>query len=120
MRFGLPPLLQYFCLECGPLLKQTEIATSNNVEKILPPLQSRFLIVKLEPYTYEQFYDITVRLLTASNQQYNVDEEIAIATCDAVWNISSKSIRDLHASMATGAWCELSPDMMIPSSGSFA
>jgi hypothetical protein len=25
MRFGPPPLLQYFCSECGLLLKQTEI-----------------------------------------------------------------------------------------------
>jgi hypothetical protein len=66
---------------------------SNNIEKIIPPLQSRFFIVKLEAYTYEQFYDITVRLLT--NRLHNVDEEIAIATCDAVWNTSTaRNIRD--------------------------
>jgi Holliday junction DNA helicase RuvB len=61
-------------------------ATSNNVEKIIEPLQSRFFIVKLQAYTYEQFYGITVRLL-ASNQ-YNVDEEIAKATVVAVWSTS--------------------------------
>jgi DNA polymerase III delta prime subunit len=65
---------------------------SNNIEKIIPPLQSRFFIVKLELYTYEQFYDITVRLLTTSNQ-HNVDEEIAKATAYAVWNTTQK-IRD--------------------------
>jgi replication-associated recombination protein RarA len=68
------------------------IATSNNVEKIMEPLQSRFFIVKLEPYTYEQFYEITVRLLTSN--RHNVDEEIAKATAYAVWNTSTKSIRD--------------------------
>jgi MoxR-like ATPase len=69
-------------------------ATSNNIEKIISPLQSRFFTVKLESYTYEQFYEISVRLLTCD--QYNVDEEIAKATADAVWNTSSctRNIRD--------------------------
>jgi holliday junction DNA helicase RuvB len=73
-------------------IKTSVFATSNNIEKIIQPLQSRFFIVKLEPYTYEQFFDITVRLLTTSNQ-HNVDEEIANATADAVWN-TSRNIRD--------------------------
>jgi DNA polymerase III delta prime subunit len=38
-------------------IKTSVFATSNNVEKIIPPLQSRFFIVRLEPYTYEQFFD---------------------------------------------------------------
>jgi replication-associated recombination protein RarA len=67
------------------------IATSNNIEKIIAPLQSRFFIVRLEPYTYEQFYGITVRLLTSNH--YNVDEEIARATANAVWS-TSRNIRD--------------------------
>ena len=66
-------------------------ATSNNVEKIITPLQSRFFIVKLQDYTYKQFYGITVRLLTSNH--YNVDEEIAKATADAVWK-TSRNIRD--------------------------
>ena len=72
-------------------IKTSVIATSNNVESILVPLQSRFFIVRLEPYTYEQFYGITVRLLTSN--RYNGDEEIAKATADAVWN-TSRNIRD--------------------------
>jgi hypothetical protein len=36
------------------------IATSNNIEKLHSVLQPRFFVVKLEPYTYEQFYEITV------------------------------------------------------------
>jgi replication-associated recombination protein RarA len=72
-------------------IKTSVFATSNNVEKIISPLQSRFFIVHLEPYTYEQFYEITVRVLTSD--QHSVDEEIANATADAVWN-TSRNIRD--------------------------
>jgi MoxR-like ATPase len=45
-------------------IKLSVFATSNNLEKIIEPLQSRFFIVKLPAYTYEQFSDITIRLLT--------------------------------------------------------
>jgi hypothetical protein len=55
-------------------------------------LQSRFFLVKLEPYTYEQFYGITVRLLTTPHE-YNVDEEMARTTADSVWN-TIQNIRD--------------------------
>jgi replication-associated recombination protein RarA len=75
-------------------IKTSVFATSNNIEKILPPLQSRFFIVRLEPYTYEQFFDITVRLLTSD--QHSIDEEIAKVTAYAVWSTSStaRNIRD--------------------------
>jgi replication-associated recombination protein RarA len=66
-------------------------ATSNNVEKIIEPLQSRFFIVKLQAYSYERFYEITTKLLISN--QNNVDEEIAEATVVAVWE-TSRNIRD--------------------------
>jgi replication-associated recombination protein RarA len=66
-------------------------ATSNTVEKIIEPLQSRFFIVKLQAYTYEQFYEITSSLLTSD--RYNIDEETARAAIEAVWK-TSKNIRD--------------------------
>jgi Holliday junction DNA helicase RuvB len=72
-------------------IRTSVFATSNNIEKIIEPLQSRFFIVKLQAYTYEQFYEITTRLLTSN--QYNVDEEIARATAEAVWS-TSRNIRD--------------------------
>jgi holliday junction DNA helicase RuvB len=73
-------------------IETSAFATSNNVENIIRPLQSRFFIVKLEPYGYEQFYKITTRLLTS---KYNVDEEIAEAIANVVWNrIKSTNIRD--------------------------
>ena len=45
-------------------VKTWVFATSNNIPKVMTPLQSRFFTVKLEPYSYEQFYEITVQLLT--------------------------------------------------------
>ena len=72
-------------------LKTFVFATSNNAERIIEPLQSRFFIVKLQAYRYEQFCEITLRLLTSN--QYNVDEEIAKATTEAVWR-TSRNIRD--------------------------
>jgi hypothetical protein len=57
------------------------------LRRVILPLQSRFFIVKLKPYTYEQFNDITVRLLTSD--QHSVDEEIAEVTADTVWNTST-------------------------------
>jgi hypothetical protein len=63
---------------------------SNNISKVMLPLQSRFFVVNLEPYTYEQFYQITVELLT---KQHKVKEEIAEATANAIWD-KSANIRD--------------------------
>jgi MoxR-like ATPase len=75
-------------------VKTWVFATSNNAEKIIVPLKSRFFMVKLEPYTYEQFYHITVQLLTQS-QQHKVKEEIAEAAAEAVWNkMKSANVRD--------------------------
>src|SRR5918998_1508374 len=81
-------------------LKTSVFATSNNVERIMEPIQSRFFIVKLQAYAYEQFYEITIRLLTLEN--YNVDEEVAKTAAEAVWN-TSRNIRDTTriAKMAT-------------------
>ena len=46
-----------------PVLKTSVIASSNNILNIISPLKSRFFIIELEPYSYEQFYKITVNLL---------------------------------------------------------
>jgi replication-associated recombination protein RarA len=72
-------------------IKTSVFATCNSVERIIPPLQSRFFVVRLQGYTYEQFYEITVKLLTSD--QNNVDEEIAQATAEAVWK-TSRNIRN--------------------------
>jgi replication-associated recombination protein RarA len=72
-------------------LKISVFATSNNIGKIILPLQSRFFIVELQSYTYEQFFETSLQLLTSN--QYNVDGEISKAVTEVVWN-TSKNIRD--------------------------
>jgi holliday junction DNA helicase RuvB len=62
-------------------------ATSNNIEKVISPLQSRFFILRLEPYTYEQFYDITIRLLTTSAR--NIRDCVRVAKM-------AKSVEDVN------------------------
>jgi hypothetical protein len=42
-------------------LRISLFATSNNVEKIIPLLHSRFFIAKLQGHTYEQLYEITAQ-----------------------------------------------------------
>jgi ATP-dependent Lon protease len=49
-------------------MKTSVFATSNNVNDIITPLQSRFFVVELAPYTYEQFYQISVHLLTKGHK----------------------------------------------------
>jgi holliday junction DNA helicase RuvB len=71
-------------------IKTAVFATSNNLERIIAPLQSRFFIVKLEPYSYEQFYKITVNLLT---RQSSMEIKMAEAIAKTVWS-TSKNIRD--------------------------
>ena len=74
------------------VLKTWVIASSNDISNIIPALKSRFFIIQLEPYSYEQFCQITMGLLI---EQHKVKEEIAKATADMVWNrLGSKNIRD--------------------------
>src|SRR5919197_701264 len=74
------------------VLKTWVIASSNNISNITPALKSRFFIIELEPYNYEQFCQITKRLLI---KQHKVNEEIAKATAHMVWNkMRSRNIRD--------------------------
>src|SRR5439155_8899803 len=61
-------------------------ATSNDTRKLSGPLQARFFVVALEPYTFDQFYEITLRLL-------NNQSKVAPAIADAIWN-TSRNIRD--------------------------
>src|ERR687888_1369857 len=46
-------------------VKTFVFATSNTIQNVMAPLQSRFFVVNLEPYTYEEFYEITTGLLTS-------------------------------------------------------
>jgi Holliday junction DNA helicase RuvB len=71
-------------------MKTSVFATSNNVREIITPLQSRFFVVELPPYTYEQFYQISVHILTVSHK---VSKDIANEIANKVW-ANSRNIRD--------------------------
>jgi Holliday junction DNA helicase RuvB len=71
-------------------MKTSVFATSNNVNDIITPLQSRFFVVELPPYTYEQFHQISVHLLTIGNK---VSQNIAYEIADNVW-ANSRNVRD--------------------------
>jgi Holliday junction DNA helicase RuvB len=74
------------------VMKTRVFASSNKTTNIISALRSRFFTIELERYSYEQFCQITVNLLT---KQHKVNEEIAKTIADAVWNkIKSKNIRD--------------------------
>jgi len=61
-------------------------ATSNDIRKLSAALCSRFFEVQMEPYTYEEFYGITLRLL-------HDRARVAPTIADAVWS-TSKNLRD--------------------------
>jgi holliday junction DNA helicase RuvB len=70
-------------------IKISVFATSNNIKNLSAPLQSRFFIVELESYTYEQFFEITRQLL--SHQK--IEREVANLIARAVW-ARSQDMRD--------------------------
>jgi holliday junction DNA helicase RuvB len=69
-------------------MKVSVFATINNIKKISAPLRSRFFIVNLEPYTYEQFIETTEQLLAR-----RIEEGLANIIAEAVWK-KSQDIRD--------------------------
>jgi holliday junction DNA helicase RuvB len=70
-------------------IKTSVFATSNNVKKMSAPLQSRFFIVELEPYTHEQFCGITEELLS----RHKIDDGVVGTVAEALWS-KSQDIRD--------------------------
>ncbi len=67
-------------------------ATANSCEKIIRPLLSRFAILEVREYTFEEFIEIAVTRLTKED----VDESIATHIAEKVWNeLGSKDIRDV-------------------------
>ena len=68
------------------------IATANSVEKIIEPLLSRFVVLQIPEYNFEEFSRISLAKLT----EERVAEELAINITEKVWNeLGSKDIRDV-------------------------
>jgi len=67
-------------------------ATANSCERIITPLLSRFLVLELPEYTFEEFSKIALAKLTKEK----VAELLAINIAEKVWNeLGSKDIRDV-------------------------
>ncbi len=68
------------------------IATANSCERIIAPLLSRFVILYVPEYSFEEFKEISVGILTKEN----VNEQLAATIAEKVWNeLDSRDIRDV-------------------------
>lgn len=67
-------------------------ATSNDSKRLSNPMRSRFIELFLDEYSYEQFAEITKRLL---EKRYALDSEISEQIAYSVWNkMGSKDVRN--------------------------
>lgn len=68
------------------------IATANSAKKIIEPLLSRFVVLEIPEYTFEQFKLIAVTKLA----EEKVDKYTAIFIAKKVWHeLGSKDVRDV-------------------------
>ena len=67
-------------------------ATANTCEKIIESLLSRFVVVEIPEYTFEEFADITISILSKEN----IDHYVARVIAEKVWHeLASRDIRDV-------------------------
>src|ERR671910_1982522 len=64
-------------------LKCSVFASSNSTKKMLDPLLSRFVMIIVEKYSYEEFKDIAMKVLTVRENVQ--DETLAMTIIDEVW-----------------------------------
>lgn len=68
------------------------IATANSCQRLITPLLSRFVIVQVLKYTFEEFKAVSVGVLTKEK----VDKRLAAIISQKVWSeLNSKDIRDV-------------------------
>jgi Holliday junction resolvasome RuvABC ATP-dependent DNA helicase subunit len=68
-------------------------ATTNEIDALSKPFRSRFMEFSLPEYTYRDFCDIAVKLLSA---RYGHGEELSLKIADTVWNKNnSRDVRDM-------------------------
>lgn len=74
------------------ILRSSVFASANSCVKIAEPLLSRFLVVKVPDYTFEEFIDIAVFQL----KKEKMDEMTARAISQTVWQeLENRDIRDV-------------------------
>lgn len=73
-------------------LKTSVFATANSTDNLLAPLLTRFSVLHLKPYTFEEFQAITMMVLY---REEGVPVDIAHEIAYAVWTkMNSRNIRD--------------------------
>jgi Holliday junction DNA helicase RuvB len=65
-------------------LKCSIFASSNGTKKMLDPLLSRFVVVNVEKYSYEEFKEVATKVLI--EREHLEDENLAAAIIDEVWH----------------------------------
>jgi ATP-dependent Lon protease len=67
------------------------IATSNSSTKLAAPLKSRFLMLSMKTYTYDEFLAISEKMLT---KRYGIPALTAREVGDIIWNVlDTKDVR---------------------------
>jgi Holliday junction resolvasome RuvABC ATP-dependent DNA helicase subunit len=64
-------------------------ATSNSTDRLSKPLLSRFTVLEIPEYTYEEFEAISVRIIK------KLPQNTIIQIASSVWKSGSKDIRDV-------------------------
>lgn len=73
-------------------MEESVFATCNEIEKISLPLKSRFIVVHLPEYTFEELIEISESLLW---RKYSIRQELARTIAKSLWNSGSRDVRDL-------------------------
>src|SRR5215207_9549072 len=81
-------------------------ATSNDVNRLVEALRSRFLEFELPEYTWENFLEITQKLL---HKRYGLDKITSAKIAQVVW--SSMQTRDLRDALAIGKLAKSTEDV---------
>ena len=68
------------------------LVSANYENKVLTPLLTRFLTLKIPEYTKQEFYDIGVKLL--QTPKYGKNAEIASYIVDQVWKIFTETRKE--------------------------
>jgi holliday junction DNA helicase RuvB len=67
-------------------------ATANSCQKIIEPLLSRFVVLKMPEYTFEEYSEIAVTRL----RKENIEDSTSRFIAEKVWNeLASRDIRDV-------------------------
>jgi Holliday junction DNA helicase RuvB len=70
-------------------------ATSNGVDKLIDPIKSRFLELELPEYTWDNFLQVTQKLL---QNRHGLDETTSTKIAQVVWSqLKTRDIRDVLA-----------------------